>query len=267
MWRHLRYRLSRLRGILLAAPFTVRGYNSNRNWPILTKPQELQAEPNPLRDFFNGRREGRGVWKCDHYFDIYHRHLSRFRGRDVHVLEIGVYSGGSLDMWREYFGSAAHIYGVDIEPACKSYEDSVTKVFVGDQADRQFWERFRKEVPVLDVVIDDGGHMPEQQIASLEELLPHLRLGGVYICEDVTQVFNPFCSYMNRMVQQLNAYRGAESNVDDCERRLLCKTTLFQSAVRSIHFYPLLTVVERTRSPVAELVAPKHGTEWQPFLR
>jgi hypothetical protein len=267
MRRRLRYALSRLRGAILAAPFTVRGYKSNRNWPIFTKPQDLRAEPNPLRDFFNRRREGRGIWKCDHYFDIYHRHLRQFRGRDVHVLEIGIYSGGSLEMWREYFGSAAHIYGVDIEPACKFYEDSMTKVFVGDQADRQFWERFRKETPILDVVIDDGGHKPEQQIASLEELLPHLRPGGVYICEDVSQVFNPFCSYMNGMVHQLNAYWGAESNVDDNERRVVYKPTSFQSAVRSVHFYPFITVVERTRSPVAELVAPKRGTEWQPFFR
>ena len=53
------------------------------------------------------------------------------------------------------------------------------KVFIGDQADRKFWSQFRREVPILDLVIDDGGHEPEQQIVSLEELLPHLRPGGV----------------------------------------------------------------------------------------
>jgi hypothetical protein len=182
------------------------------------------------------------------------------------VLEIGIYSGGSLEMWRDYFGPEAHIYGVDIEAACKSYENGMIKVFIGDQADRKFWARFRMEVPIVDLVIDDGGHEPEQQIVSLEELLPHLRPGGVYVCEDVTKVFNPFGSYMNGMVHQLNAYEGAESDGNGSESRVLYKTTSFQSAVDSVHFYPFVTVVERTGSPVMELVAPKHGTEWQPFL-
>ncbi len=130
----------------------------------------------------------------------------------------------------------------------------------------QSWSQFRREVPILDLVIDDGGHEPEQQIVSLEELLPHLRPGGVYVCEDITKVFNPFISYLTGMVHQLNAYKGAESDVCGGEGRVSYKMTPFQSAVDSIHFYPFVTVVERARSPVTELVAPKHGTEWQPFL-
>src|SRR4030081_2778881 len=83
-----------LRAAYLAAPSTIRGYRSNRNWHVLNKPQEVSDQTNPLRDFFNRHRQGRGIWKWDHYFDIYHRHFSRFRGREVHVLEIGIYSGG-----------------------------------------------------------------------------------------------------------------------------------------------------------------------------
>lgn len=49
------------------------------------------------------------LWKClqglltvkhAHYFDIYHRHLQHFRGKKMHLLEIGVASGGSLQMWK-----------------------------------------------------------------------------------------------------------------------------------------------------------------------
>jgi len=69
------------------------------------------ATENPLRKFFEARQTGRGIWKCEHYFDIYQRHFSRFVGREVGVLEIGVYSGGSLDMWRSYFGTACTVYG------------------------------------------------------------------------------------------------------------------------------------------------------------
>jgi hypothetical protein len=87
--------------------------------------------PNPLRSFFENRTEGHGIWKWTHYFDVYDRHFRAFRGRDVHVLEIGIYSGGSLDMWRDYFGPKSTIYGVDIEPDCRVYEKDGVKIYIG----------------------------------------------------------------------------------------------------------------------------------------
>jgi hypothetical protein len=51
-------------------------------------------------------------------------------------------------------------------------------------------------VPKLDVVNDNGGNKYEQQVVSLEELLPHLRPNGVYLCEDVFGAFNWFASYV-----------------------------------------------------------------------
>jgi hypothetical protein len=228
---------------------------------------QMSDQDNPLREFFRRRSEGRGIWKWDHYFDIYHRHFSRFRGREVHVLEIGIYSGGSLDMWHEYFGPRIHVYGVDIEPSCKVYENKTTTILIGDQADRNFWQEFRRRVPILDIVIDDGGHAPEQQIVSIEELLPHLRMGGVYLCEDIHGIENHFSSYIHAMAHKLNAMEGHTSNLEDNERRLVTKATPFQSSVRSICLYPYIVVVEKTERPVTELIAPKHGTEWQPFLK
>jgi hypothetical protein len=209
---------------------------------------------------------GRGIWKWNHYFDIYDRHFQRFRGREVHILEIGVYSGGSLEMWRDYFGARCRIYGVDIEPTCKAYEGDSIRVFAGDQGDRKFWKRFRSVVPTLDIVVDDGSHKPEDQIVTLEELLPHLQPGGVYLCEDVQGVFNGFALYVLGLGQRLNASPVVE-NRDNNERRLTCKTEVFQSAVHSIHLYPFVTVLERTECAVPEFVAPKHGTQWAPFLQ
>jgi SAM-dependent methyltransferase len=243
-----------------------RGLAFAESWP---EPADAAAPAaaadNPLRAFFDARREGRGIWKWEHYFDAYHRHLERFRGRDVHVLEIGIYSGGSLELWREYLGARVHLYGVDIEEACRRYEDGATRIFIGDQADRDFWRRFRAEVPDLDVVIDDGGHMPLQQSVTLEELLPHLRPGGVYLCEDHHGSHNRFVAYVSGLSQALHAQRPVESA--DPERRSVSRNSGFQSLVDSIHSYPFLTVIERRGAPLLELVAPKHGTEWEPFLR
>ena len=58
--------------------------------------------PGPLRTYFEGNVEGPGIYKWTHYFEIYERHFARFRGKAVHVAEVGVYSGGSLRMWKWY---------------------------------------------------------------------------------------------------------------------------------------------------------------------
>lgn len=264
--------------------------------------QPPAADPlaNPLAAYFESHREGRGIWKWRHYFDLYHRHFSRFIGREVHVLEIGVYSGGSLEMWRHYFGPRCRIYGVDIQPACKTYEDDHARIFIGDQADRTFWHSFREQAPLIDILIDDGGHEPHQQIITIEEMLPHLRPGGVYLCEDIHGLGNAFAARAHALADQLNAFQRIGTNqvreevarvsrpctdshrpearaaakLDQCHRvpepdesrRLLAATNDPQRLIHSVHFYPFVCVIEKHATPVAQLEAPKHGTQWQPFL-
>ncbi len=55
------------------------------------------------------------IHKWQHYFDVYDRHFSRYRGTDVHIVEFGVSEGGSLQMWKNYFGPDCKIYGVDMK--------------------------------------------------------------------------------------------------------------------------------------------------------
>src|SRR6478752_5700845 len=105
-----------------------------------------------LESYFDSHQQGPGIWKWRHYFDIYERHFSKFVGRPVNVVEIGIFSGGSMDMWIDYFGDACHVFGVDIEPACEVYRSSAVSVHIGDQEDRSFWERFRKDVPTVDII-------------------------------------------------------------------------------------------------------------------
>jgi hypothetical protein len=218
------------------------------------------SSANPLWDYFQSHNDGRGIWKWEHYFDIYHRHFARFVGRTVDVLEIGIYSGGSLQMWRSYFGDKSHIYGVDIEEACKEYENDNVSVFIGDQADRTFWKQFNDSVQGIDILIDDGGHSPEQQQVTLEEMLPRLRLGGVYVCEDIHLSFNSFADFAIGLVRELNS----QNSISDSP--LQSRVSQFQSSIHSIHFYPYVVVIEKHDVPPSKLSAPKHGTEWKPFL-
>jgi len=247
----------------------LRGYLFGKRYEDSTSQAPPSGSPhfvkptNPLETYFDGHQNGPGIWKWRHYFDIYHRHLAKFIGREVHVLEVGIFSGGSLGMWRDYFGRGAKIYGADIEEACKSYEDENVRVFVGDQSDRSFWKRFREEVPTLDVVIDDGGHQAQQQIVTLEELLPHLRPGGVYVCEDVNGVFNHFTQYIGGIAHNLNA-PGRELLKSEGSD-FVARTTPFQESVNSIHLYVNVVVVEKAQPPLSALVSQRHGTRWQPF--
>jgi len=222
--------------------------------------------PNDLERYFQAVKKGPGIWKWVHYFEIYDRHLAKFRNKEVSICEVGIYSGGSLGMWRQYFGPRCRVYGVDIEESCKAYEGDGIEVFIGDQADRGFWRDFRRQVPEVDIIIDDGGHHFNQQATTLEQMLPHLRPGGVYICEDIHGTFNNFTLYVSGLSWSLNGGK-IHRDPDQDNRRLTAQTSAFQSSVHSIHLYPFVAVIERRCSPVAEFVAPKRGTQWQPFLK
>jgi len=122
-------------------------------------------------------------WK--HYFEIYDRHFSKYRGTDVHVVEFGVFHGGSLQMWKNYFGPQAKIYGIDINPHCKQLEEDRIEILIGDQEDRKFLQSVAEAIPRIDILIDDGGHTMKQQINTFEELFPRIEKNGVYLCEDL----------------------------------------------------------------------------------
>jgi hypothetical protein len=233
-------------------------------------PDDSRPERSPLEAFFDARLDGPGIWKWRHYFDIYHRHFNKFRNRDrLVILEIGIYSGGSLEMWRDYFGESANIYGVDIETSCRTYEGPGIHVLIGDQADRAFWQRLIADgtLPSPDIIIDDGGHTPEQQRITLEELLPHLRPGGVYLCEDIHGQRNAFTAFVSGLTDSLNSMEGLSCDEANPERRSVVKVNSVQASLNSVHLYPFIVVIEKRDSKLDELVAPKHGSQWEPFLR
>lgn len=201
---------------------------------------------NPLERYFRANT-GRQIHKWIHYFDIYHRHLGRFRGRPVVILEFGVNQGGSLQMWRHYFGGKATIYGVDIDPRCARLGGPRIKVFIGDQEDRDFLRNLAAEIGPIDVLIEDGGHTMGQQVATFEELYPHLAPDGVFLIEDVHTSYWPrygggyrkygtFMEYAKALADQLNAWHSREPDfvVDE-----------FTRTTRSMHFYDSIVVFER----------------------
>jgi SAM-dependent methyltransferase len=233
-----------------------RGASDARMWPQSPSAGTATVLPNPLETYFDAHTTGRGIYKWRHYFDIYHRHFQKFRDRPVHVLEVGIFSGGSLEMWRHYFGPQARLTAVDIDPACRQYAGDGVDVHIGDQGDPAFWADLLKKVPPIDVVIEDGSHWPAHQVVTLRALLPHLRPGGVYLCEDIHNDYNSFHAYLYGLSHSLHVWMHGRSGEDESP------ASPIQAQIASIHHYPYVAVIERTEGQRAALHADKRGTEW-----
>ena len=217
--------------------------------------------PGELERYYDAITEGPGIFKWWHYLPIYERHLARFRGQTVHLVEIGVWSGGSLRMWRDYLGVRSRVTGVDIDPACKAFETDGISVVIGDQGDPAFWQEFLADTAPIDVVIDDGSHLPADQIVTLKALLPELRPGGIYVCEDLHSKGSRFCRFVDGFTRNID---WATTWIPRPDGGRAYETTPFQRSVASVHRYPFVTVIERTQASEARFEAPRRGTEWLP---
>ena len=108
-------------------------------------------------------------WK--NYFYIYDKLFEKYRNKKIIFVEIGVFSGGSLFMWKNFFGANAEIIGIDLNPEAQRWEKHGFRIFIGNQSDPNFWKDFFKRVGRVDVVIDDGGHTNKQQVFTLLETI------------------------------------------------------------------------------------------------
>ena len=127
----------------------------------------------------------RTATKATNYFEAYEELLSKYRNKKIIVVEIGVKWGGSLHMWKNYFGNESRIIGVDFHSDVKKLEKEGFEIYIGDQSSKLFWKEFFDKVGKVDVIIDDGGHTNENQIITLNCCLPNINNGGILITEDV----------------------------------------------------------------------------------
>jgi SAM-dependent methyltransferase len=126
------------------------------------------------------------------YFDVYERHLSKFVSKAPKILEIGVLGGGSIELWLKYFGEGTQVIGIDIDPRCLEYKyEGNAQVIMGDQNSPEFWDEFLDKHTGFDIIIDDGSHIMEHQVLTLQKTFPHLKEGGTYICEDTHTSYWP----------------------------------------------------------------------------
>lgn len=146
-----------------------------------------------LKQFFESGKCAGMINKWSNYFDIYEKHFQKYVNRKVIFLEIGVQRGGSLKMWKDYFGENATVIGVDIDASCKQHEDTNNNIHVriGDQTDFNFLQAVIEEFGSFDVVLDDGSHHAQHVFPTFKYLYPKLSSGSLYMVEDLEHAYYP----------------------------------------------------------------------------
>ncbi|GAB3444430.1 hypothetical protein GCM10027517_24060 [Phycicoccus ginsengisoli] len=197
---------------------------------------------------FAANRAGKVIDKWPHYFPVYTRYLSKYVGRAPRVLEIGVYRGGSMQMWSRFFGEGAQLVGLDIdEAALVAARDSAAAytVVLADQEDPEALARVADEHGPFDVILDDGGHTMTQQIVSVETLFPRLAEGGTYIVEDCHTSYWP--EYGGGLDREGTFMEWAKARLDDVNGYHFAGGVhpLWTRHVDGIHVHDSLVVLEK----------------------
>lgn len=119
------------------------------------------------------------------YLPVYEQLLAPLRKQPFVLLELGVWNGHSLEMWRDAFPRAI-IIGVDLRPPDMDLGPRV-HIIEGDQTDAALMRSLRDDHTHggFDVIIDDASHLGVTTARSLQALYAeHLRPGGLYCIED-----------------------------------------------------------------------------------
>ena len=144
--------------------------------------------------------------RYDRFYPLF---LESLRDQEFNMLEIGVWGGGSLQLWEEYF-SKAYIHGVDIN--YDSYEGSSERFTLHkfDQSNPNDLKKIVETVPKCKFIIDDGSHHPYHQFITFIELFENLlEPGGVYIVEDIE------CNYWQNPKSNIYGYEIGYFNTLD----------------------------------------------------
>jgi SAM-dependent methyltransferase len=145
-------------------------------------------------ELWTDKRSAKAGFICHDYYRIYEREWSKWRDEPIRLMEIGLNRGASIKVWLEYFTNA-HVIGVDINQFKNEVGISDLSRFTfvqGDQSDTVFWDAFKlQQDGPLDVIIDDGCHFSGPIHTAFKCLWPHVKPGGYYVVEDITEVRNP----------------------------------------------------------------------------
>lgn len=216
-------------------------------------PEEARAftPPSEIADLFYSH-SGRPINKWTHYLEHYDRYFAPFKRAPVRMLEIGVFKGGSLELWRRYFGSDAIIYGIDIDPACADEVEAPNQVRIGSQADPAFLASVVAEMGGVELILDDGSHKGHHIITSFRTLFPLLSDGGLYVIEDMHDDYAEWPG--TRCNQSLSFIKRL---IDDMHGEFTGLPAQESAAVGGLHLFDSIAFIEkRVRHVTGNTVVP-----------
>lgn len=117
------------------------------------------------------------------YTEVYCRYIPE--REKVDLLEIGVWHGDSIRMWKEW-NSELYVDAVDINKSVLGYiqSDERSNIYIGNITDKEFVNKTLGEKK-YDVIIDDGSHRMMEIMTAIRILWDRLKKGGVYFIEDL----------------------------------------------------------------------------------
>ena len=183
--------------------------------------------------------------KWDNYFEIYENLLVNFRNKKIVFVEVGIGNGGSLFMWRKYFGKKARIIGIELNPEARILERDGFEIFIGDQSDPNFWNYFFKKVGKIDILIDDGGHTNIQQVTTLFETLKYIKNEGLIIIEDTHTSFMKNKGFKNP--SKFSFINFTINLIEVIHRRnpmVLKDSNFFSKKIFSIEYFDSITAIK-----------------------
>lgn len=127
------------------------------------------------------------------FSNIYHELFYDKRESIRSILEVGIFNGASLRMWRDFFPNAT-IYGFDNDDSKINLTNDLpnTYTFLVDQSQRQSLINGIQNTKCeqFDIIIDDGSHMMNHQQLTFGVLFPYVKNNGQYIIEDLHTSLN-----------------------------------------------------------------------------
>ena len=118
--------------------------------------------------------------------ECYEEHFAPLVGKEIKLLELGVWKGASLLFWRDYFENGT-IIGIDSNPVYIDDPTGMIHIYQGYQQDTELLDRVaREQAPNgFDIIIDDCSHIGRLARVSFWHLFQnHLKPGGLYAIED-----------------------------------------------------------------------------------
>lgn len=119
-----------------------------------------------------------------------------FQEKEITLVEIGVRSGASLCLWKNYFSKNAKIYGIDnlddknihsIPVNCEWISGNNVEYIVGDAYNESVRDKI---IGDIDILIDDGPHTFESHVNLLQLYVSKMKKGGIIVIEDISYDYN-----------------------------------------------------------------------------